>query len=93
MDRQAIIDQFKAKLDQWDAQIDELSAKARSASAETQANLHEQIGKLKDQRADARSRLDNLRESSQEAWQDVQDGLHRASEALGESLRSVRDKF
>ncbi|WPL18254.1 hypothetical protein Thiowin_03318 [Thiorhodovibrio winogradskyi] len=92
-DRQSIIDQFKAKLDQWDAEIDELEAKARGASAEARANLHEQISKLKDQRGEAGSRLDELRESSQEAWQEVQAGAQRATEALGESLRAVREKF
>ena len=92
-DRQAVIDQFKAKLDQWDAELDELEAKARGASAEARANLHEQIAKLKDQRGEARTRFDALRSSTDDAWQELQTGAQQAADALGDSLRAAREKF
>lgn len=92
-DRHTIIAQFKTKLDQWDAEIDELEAKARGASAEARSQLHEQIAQIKEQRSDARSRLDELRESSQDAWHDVQAGAQRATDALGESLKAAWSRF
>jgi uncharacterized coiled-coil DUF342 family protein len=92
-DRHSIIDQLKTKLDQWDAEIDQLEAKAQGASAEVRGQLHEQIAQIKEQRTEARSHLDALRASSQEAWQDVQAGAQRATEALGESLKAAWSRF
>ncbi|MBK1724174.1 hypothetical protein [Thiocystis violacea] len=92
-EREAYVDQMKTKLDQLNAEIGVLEAKAKVAGADANVKYDEYLSTLKEKQAAASARLEELRESSGDAWQDIRDGASQAADALGEALKSAKSKF
>lgn len=92
-EREAYVDQMKAKLEQWNAEIGVLEAKAKVAGADAKVKYGEYLSTLKEKQADASARLEALRDSSGDAWQDIRDGANQAADALGEALKSAKSKL
>ncbi|EGV30796.1 hypothetical protein ThidrDRAFT_2428 [Thiorhodococcus drewsii AZ1] len=92
-EREAYIDQMKAKLDQWNDEIGVLEAKAKVAGADAKVKYEEYLSTLKEKQADASARLAELRDSSGDAWQEIRHGASQAADALGEALKSAKSKL
>lgn len=91
--KDAYAKKMQAELDEWNAEIDKLKARAKKADAQAQIEYHKQVENLQGMQDKAKHRLDELRASSDEAWEDVKKGAEDAWHALGEALTAARSRF
>lgn len=87
------VEKAKAKLDEWNTELDRLEAKAQSAKADREAQYRRLIDKLQGYRDEARTRLDEIQRSGDDAWDDLRDGLQRSWSALAEGFRAALEEF
>lgn len=93
MERREFIETMEAQLKVWDAELQKLAAKAEKARAEAKADLDDQIKKLRAKRAETKTRLDELRGKSGEAWVDLKDGIEKAWRELKTGIDKAVMKF
>ncbi|MDN3521877.1 coiled coil domain-containing protein [Halomonas ramblicola] len=91
--REAYEQKLQAKLDEWQAEVDKLKARAQGAQADARIEYQEEIDRLESHRDEARQKLAELREASDDAWEDVKDGVERAWDSVSESFKSARSRF
>lgn len=80
--------EIEARLEALDAQMVKMQAKADQANAELRANYQEQLRLLAERRETTRLKLNELKQSSEAAWETMKDGVESA---FGE-LQSAFDK-
>jgi predicted RNase H-like nuclease (RuvC/YqgF family) len=91
--RHEYIDKLKGKLDEWDADIDELEERAQKAKTNLQFELKDQITALKLKRDIAKLKLAEIKDASEEAWEDVRTGAEQAWSDLKEAIEKARSHF
>lgn len=91
--KEAYEQKFNARLAEWEAEIDKLKAKVSGASADARIKYHAEIESLESERDSMRKRLEEFRNTSGEAWEDVKDGLERAGDSLSASIKSAFSRF
>lgn len=91
--QQALVDKYEAKREQVEARLQLLKARAKEAGADSRVELNEQIEALEARKASAQSRLHELREAGEGAWQDLADGAESAWKSLGEAMDRAVDRF
>ncbi len=91
--KQAYEKKLQAKLDEWSAEIDKLKAKANSAEADTQLEYNRLIDELRTKQNEAQKKLDELKEASDDAWEDLKAGIENAWDSLGSSIKSAVSRF
>ncbi len=91
--RHEYIEKFKEKLDEWDTDIDELEAKAQKAKAGMKNELDDQITSLRLKRDLARFKLSEIKDASEEAWEDVKGGAEEAWADLKDAMGKAKSHF
>lgn len=91
--RHEFIEKFKDKLDTWDADIDEFEAKAQQAKADIKNELDDQITSLRLKRDLARLKLSEIKDASEEAWEDVKVGAEGAWADLKDAMEKAKSHF
>ncbi len=91
--KNAYAEKLQAKMDQWSAELDLLEAKARGAKADTKLTLQEHINVLRLKRDEAKAKLKEIRDASDEAWEDLKVGLEDAFDSLKEALGRAKSHF
>ena len=91
--RDAFVNKMKSKLDEWNAEIDKLEAQSRQKEADVKANYQQRIAELKSKRQEARQQLEELQNAGESAWEDLKSGVELAVVAMGDALKSARDRF
>jgi len=79
---------LQAEFDQLSAEIDKLKAKAELAQADAQLDYYNEIEKLRSMRDEAKSKLAEFNNASDDAWEDFKEGMDSALKTLGNSLKS-----
>ena len=87
--RHEYIEKFKQKLDEWDSDIDELEAKALKAKADLKYELEDQLHALRHKREIARLKMAEVKDSSEDAWEDLKEGADEAWSSLKEALEKA----
>ena len=81
---------LEAQLKEWDKQLDQLMAKAKKVRADARTRIEEELAGLKDKRAAAQKKFDELRHHGEGAWEELKDGVEKAwgdiSDALGKAV-------
>lgn len=85
--------EIEAKLDLLDAQIAEMRAKADIASAELKVRYQEQLRVLTERRETAGQKLDELKQSSEAAWENMKVGVESAFGELKTAFNQAMDQF
>jgi len=93
MRRQEMIDKFHERLHSWNQEIDKLEAKADVASAHAKAEYRETIEHLRARKAQAKTRIDELQDASDEAWDEITQGAEQALGSLKSAYDSAKQKF
>lgn len=76
--RHAFIENLKHQLDEWDADLAELETKAASAKEELKAGYQHDLAALRQQRDEAMRKLNELRATTGDAWEDLKQGAETA---------------
>ncbi|QSR34526.1 coiled coil domain-containing protein [Marinobacterium iners] len=91
--KEAYEKKLQAQLDEWSAEIDRLKAKADSQEADAQLKYYKEIEELRSLQAAANDKLVELKDSSDDAWEDLKAGVDSARDSLGHALRSAASRF
>lgn len=91
--RQAYLAKIKSKLDAWNKEIDRLEAKAEQAKDTSKAKYRKQIETLKSMRAEFEPKLEELRRSGGQAWEETKEGIENAWKALSKAIKSAASRF
>ena len=91
--RDEFVDKLKAKLDDWNADIDRLESELSSLSGEMQDEVGAQISKLRGHRDEMRTKMGQIHEVSEEAWEEMSRGLDEAWQALAEGFKKAKVKI
>jgi len=91
--RHEYIEKLKVKLDEWDADIDEFEDKATKAKADLKFELEDQITLLRLKRDIASLKLSEIKDASEEAWEDVKQGTEEAWSNLKDAIEKARSHF
>ncbi|MDA3869751.1 MAG: hypothetical protein PF589_07380 [Gammaproteobacteria bacterium] len=92
-DTKAYEEKQRAKLAEWRAEIDKLKAKANQASAAMKIEYERRIVDLQEKVVTAEAKLDVLRTASEDAWDDIKQGLESAIHDVGEGFKAAASKF
>lgn len=84
---------LEAQLDDWDRRLDLLMEKTRQAKAGVRQELEEQLLTLREKRVIAQERLQDLRQRSGGAWEDLKGGAEQAWDDLRTTLDRVAARF
>ena len=83
----------KELLKKTDAEIDKLQAKADEASGDAKVAYEEEIDNLKEKRAAAAQKLDDLGDASADSWDDAKAGFTEAYKALYDAYKEAVANF
>lgn len=91
--RQAYEEKFKAQLDELNAKIDILKAKAKQAEASLKGDYYETVEDLLKKRSEAQSKLKDLREAGDGAWEDMKQGVEESWSSFTAAVKSAASRF
>lgn len=83
----------QAQLDEWQAELDKLKAKTSGASADKQLELNKDIEALEAKIEDGRTKLAEIEQASDDAWESIKDGVESAWDSLKSGFSDAADKF
>lgn len=84
---------LEAKLDEWGAEIDKLKAKADNAEADLKIEYYEQIDEMRSMQATANEKFIELKDASDDAWENLKAGIDNAWDSLGNAYDSAIAKI
>jgi peptidoglycan hydrolase CwlO-like protein len=83
----------KELLQKADTRIEELESEAAKASGDTKTRYQQEIKNLKEKRANAAKKLDELEDASADAWDSTKEGFVKAYRALYDAWHEAVEKF
>ncbi len=83
----------KLQIDTWNAQIDHLEAQLKTADADTKRGLQVHHIALCAARAEAEAKLEELKKSDEEAWDDIREGYEAAWDDMQNALSKAARKL
>lgn len=91
--RHEYIEILKQKLDEWEADIDKFEDLAEKTRTDLKFELEDQITSLKLKRDIAKLKLEEFRETGEEAWEELKAGAEEAWDDLKEAIEKARSHF
>lgn len=92
-DKKSYLEMLADQLRVWDTEIDELKVKAHLAKADAKDELAKQIEELRIKKEAAQSKLQQLQEAGDEAWDDIKAGVEKSWTEMKGAFRSALSKF
>ena len=86
-------EKIRAQLDEWRDDIDRLKERAMHAGAETKLKYQENIDRLELRMKEGRSKLKDLAESGDDAWDSIREGAESIWETMKVTFKEVKEKF
>lgn len=83
----------QAQLDEWKAEVDKLRAKLSGATAEAQLKMQEQIKSLEKKIAEGKTKLTEISEASEDAWESMKERVDAAWDSLKSRVNESIAKF
>jgi ElaB/YqjD/DUF883 family membrane-anchored ribosome-binding protein len=84
---------LQAQLDEFGAEIARLKARADKTEADAEPWHHKQVEVLQEKHKLANKKLGELRESSDDAWEDLKEGISSAWDSVSVALKSAAKRF
>jgi len=91
--KEAYKKKLEAQFDEWKVEIDKLKAKAEKAEADAQIKYHKQIENIRAKQEAVQEKLVELKDSRDEAWEDLKAGLDNAMKNLGDAIKTATSRF
>lgn len=83
----------QAKFDQMNAQIEELLARFNETKADAKLKIKDQFEDLTGQQETVEQKIEQIKDSGEEAWQDMSSGLDNAFDELENSFKQATRKL
>jgi hypothetical protein len=95
--KDSYIKKMKAKFDdlndKWNIERKKLEAKAQHAKTEARKKFEDQLKILQEKREKMSQKLDQIDNASEEAWNDIKEGVDGAWQSLNEAIKKARSHF
>ena len=91
--RDEYIAKMKLQLDELDAKMDKLEAKAKEAKEDARAKYKEEIANLRQQSRLAQGKLEELKASGEEKWDDMVAEMERIRDAIAHSYNYFKSQL
>jgi 4-oxalocrotonate tautomerase len=91
--REAYQQRLAAQYEEWKPEIDRLKAKAEKAAADAKVEYNKLIEDLQARQKTARAKMDELREASGGAWEEVKTGIEGAWKEMEKALKAAVSRF
>ncbi|MBD3413831.1 MAG: hypothetical protein GF421_05295 [Candidatus Aminicenantes bacterium] len=82
-----------ARIKELNAELDRLEARANRLKAESKIEMMNKIKQMKEQKKRISSRLIQIKEKGEEAWEDLKKGLSDSVDELSSALKSAASRF
>jgi uncharacterized coiled-coil DUF342 family protein len=86
-------EKLQERLNILNAEIDKFHAMAEKAGAEARLEYYEKLDELKDMQLKAIDRLAELKESSDEAWEDLTTGMESAWTIFEDAVKTAISRY
>jgi len=83
----------QAQLDEWKAEVDKLKARTSGASADAQLELNKQIEALEGKIEEGKTKLAEIADASEDAWESMKEGVESAWESMKSAFSDAAAKF
>jgi chromosome segregation ATPase len=80
---------LEAQLKEWDAKLEVLKAMASKATAEARAEYEGQLEALAAKRVRAQEKLKELRERTEDVWEDLKAGVDKTWAEIGNAINKI----
>ena len=84
---------MQAQLEEWEAEVDRFKAKASGASANVQLELTKEINALKGKIEQGKTKLAEIADASEDAWESIKEGVDSAWDSLKAAVSDAKAKF
>ncbi len=84
---------MQAQLDEWKAEVDKLKAQTAGASADAQLELNKLIEGLEGKIEEGKTRLAELANASEDAWESIKAGVESAWDSITSAFSDAAAKF
>jgi len=84
---------IEEQLREWGAKIDTLRAEAERLEISVRERYFEQVDELKAKQEIAKIKLQALRESGIEAWEELKTGVEKATAELRQGIENAHSRF
>jgi len=91
--REAYKQKADARLEEWENQIESLKIKARAADADAKIVYHDKLEELQSQKKAVETRLSELSQSGEKAWEEIASGIDNALMDLDRSTQNAIQQF
>jgi len=91
--RKAYEEKYDAQLREWSAEIVLLNAKADKAKAEAKIEYYKTIETLQGKHDAARTKLQELKTASDDAWEDLKAGAEKVWTEVKTTFQSATSRF
>ena len=91
--RKAYEEKLDTQLKEWNAQIALLKAKAENAKADAKIDYYKTIDALEHKQHEAMTKLQELKTSSDEAWEAIKAGAEKAWDEVKKAYHDATSKF
>lgn len=92
-EKQAFQQKLEVQIKEWDAKLEELKSKAQEAKAEIRADYEKQLETLASKRDLARAKVLELRQRTEDAWEDLKGGTENAWDEMRKALDHIASRF
>ena len=91
--RKVYEDKLDAQLEEWSVQIALLKARADKAKADAKIEYYKTIDTLQHKQTEAGTRLHELKNAGDDAWEDLKTGAEKAWDEVKAAFHSAASKF
>lgn len=91
--QQAFKEKMYAQVQLWEAKLSELKAQIVLATADQKLKYQSQVGELENKVQAAQVKLSGLKESGENAWEEMKDGVEHAFKEVKEAADKAADAF
>ncbi|HEQ98534.1 MAG TPA: hypothetical protein ENO22_04240 [candidate division Zixibacteria bacterium] len=91
--REEFLDQMESQLNVWRAQISRFDARAEKETEARREEMKKKIGNLQNQINEFEDRMEAIKKTNQEAWEDLKEGAEKAWSKLSKSFSSLVSTF
>jgi hypothetical protein len=84
---------MQAKLENWNIEIDKLNAKVGEVTTDILLEYYEQIESLKVMQSNARLKIEEFKQSRENAWKDLTSAMDQSWKTMDDALHSALSRF